>query len=121
MGCGCRGGIRKASPRAFVEPPVAGPSTRSLCPNIESDGNNLTVRVGADGRLYFTFPSAGDIPAVSLISSAGCRGAFSQAVAAANTKLTSIYLSPAAKSRFLAGLPGANVKLGFLREILRTF
>ncbi len=121
MGCGCRGGVRKASPKAFVEPVVTTTASRSLCANVEADGNNLTIRVSPDGRLYLTAPRSSDIPVVSLLSSSGCRGPFSQAIVAANTKLMSIFLSPATRARFQAALPSSNIKLGFLREILRGF
>jgi len=116
MGCSCRGGVRKPSPRAFVEPRVTAAPVRSLCVSVESEGNNTTVRVGPDGRLYL-----GELPAPTALSSAGCRGNFAQAILAANMKLASVYLSPAAKTRFLEMLPTSNVKLGFLREILRGF
>lgn len=121
MGCGCRGGVRRTSSRAFIEPTVTSTSTRSLCLTLESEGNNLTVRVAADGRLYLGAPHSTDLPAASLLSSAACRGSFAQAVLAANMKLSSIFLSPATKTRLQAALPSSNVKLGFLREILRTF
>ena len=116
MGCNCRGGVRKPSPRAFVEPRVTAAPVRSLCVSVEAEGNNTTVRVGPDGRLYL-----GDLPAPTALSSAGCKGNFAQAILAANMKLSSIYLSVSAKARFLDLLPTSNVKLGFLREILRRF
>lgn len=120
MGCGCRG-ARRAPSRAFVEPRVTNSATRSLCGALEAAGNNLTVKVEADGRLYLGPPHPSGLPAASLLSSAGCRGSFSQAVTAANLKLASIFMSPAVKVRFQAALPVSNIKLGFLREILRGF
>lgn len=113
--CGCRGGVRKPTARAFVEPRVT-TGARSLCVTVESEGNNLTVTVAPDGRLLL-----GDLPVPSALSGPGCRGNFAQALQAAHMKLSSVYLSPAVKSRFLAAIPSPNVKLGFLREVLRSF
>lgn len=116
MGCACRGGTRRASPRSFVEPKVTPSPLRSLCANVETEGNNTTVKVGGDGRLYL-----GDLPATSALASGGCHGAFSQAIAAASTKVSSIFMSPTLKARLQGQLPSSSVKLGFLRDILRSF
>jgi hypothetical protein len=99
-----------------MAPTVMPAATRSLCANIEAEGNNTTVKVGTDGRLYI-----GDLPVASALSSSGCRGNFAQAILAANMKLASIFMSSPARVRFQETLPSSNVKLGFLREILRGF
>lgn len=114
--CGCRGTVKKPSPRSFAAPRIAPAATRSLCASLEAEGNNTTVRIGTDGRLYVA-----DLPVASVIPSNGCRGSFAQAVLTASTKLASVYLSPTSRTRIQAELPSANVKLGFLRDILRTF
>lgn len=120
MGCNCRAGLRSLTkaPARSVTPPGIRPS---LCTRLEGEGNLLTVRVGNSGRLYLGVPYASEIPAASLLPSIGCRGSFAQAVLAAESKLVEIYLSPSKKARFLSSIPGENVKLGFLREILLGF
>lgn len=117
-GCNCRGGIRAPS-RAVVAPKIVPAAYRSLCSTLEAEGNNLTVRVGPDGRLFL--PSSMDAPAASLLSGSGCRGPFSQSVSAASTKLATVFMSSSAKLRFSSALPNSNVKLGFLLDVLRGF
>jgi hypothetical protein len=124
MGCSCRGGSRISSRSLVVSPAqkvVVSSPTRSLCSSLESEGDNTTVRIGVDGRLYLNAPFSTNMPASSALSSTGCRGPFSQAVLAATIKLSGIYLSQALKARFQVSLPSSSVKLGLLREVLRSF
>lgn len=115
MSCNCRAG-RTVSSRTVVPPKITSSASRSLCPSIESEGNNVTVTVGADGRLYI-----GVVPVPSALVSHGCRGPFAQALLAAHEKMLLLYSTPTSRSGVSALLPAANVKLGFLRDILRSF
>lgn len=118
MGCNCRGGVRSSS-RAPLAPPV--PPRSSLCVNLEAEGDKITVRVAPTGKLYLGVPFSSDLPAASLLPSTGCRGPYAQALLGAELKLAEIYLSPSRKARFVSSFPGDSIKLGFLREILRSF
>src|SRR5574343_598505 len=118
MACNCRSALRAASPMAkLVRPPVAPPTTaHNMCAILESEGNNYTVRVSAEGKIYL-----GSLPAHSALSASRCRGPFAKTIEQAALKLGTVFLSATTKARFLAVIPVGNVKLGYLREVLRTF
>lgn len=116
MGCNCRGGTTLKRPSTLPSPTPRG----SLCVTLEAEGNNLTVSVSS-GRLHLNPPFSSGLSVPSLLQSIGCKGSFARALLAADLKLMSIYSNSVLRDRFISSLPGPNLKLGFLRDLLRSF
>lgn len=118
MACNCRSG-RSRPRRALAQRRV--PDRRPLCSSLESLGNSLTVTISSSGKLFLGPPFSPNLSAGSQISSLNCSGQFARALSSAELKLARIYLVEASKVKFRESLPGPNLKLGYLRELLSTW
>ena len=120
MGCNCRSSRK----RSTSKPRSATVSTRrsaSVCSQVESAGDNLSIKVGPTGNLTVEYPFKSGISASVLLNTHKCSSPFAKALASAEAKLTRLFFDPSKKEAFLATLGTAKVlKFGYLRDILRS-
>lgn len=126
MGCGCRGGLRRASSRGSrgrTGSPAIRSRQKSTCARLENLGNSLSVHIGPSGRIFLGAPlgSGVGLPVTSLLPSLGCTGSFATALKAAEVKLLAVFLSPKKRDKFRELIPHKVVKLSYLRSVLRLF
>lgn len=122
MGCNCRHGASSVPRRrrsAKAQTPRR--SFATLCPEIERNGNDISLRLGSRYHtLYFITPVASTLSVGSFLSSNGCTGPFASALEAAELKLAYVSLSPSGLAKLKELIPSGVVSLGYLRDVLRA-
>lgn len=117
MSCNCR----KSLPATPSRMPTAPARPAGACVSLEADGNALNVRFDLTGSLYLAAPYDGSLPVASFVSAGGCSGPFARALVAAQAKLLSVFSNTTHRTRFLELAPHRTLKLGYLRDVLRSF
>ena len=117
MGCNCR--KNAAAHRTVVSKGgVARGAQQSPCSDIERSADRLSVIVRVDG-LYIAPPYGSDsLNVAMLLSSWNCTGSVAGTLRSLHAELMS--MSREKRAEFIGGLPYHTVKLGYLKELLKS-
>jgi hypothetical protein len=118
MGCNCRKGVPSRIGSSREQKPKT--ATATVCSNIEQAGDNLNVTINMGGLFVSSPLGSSSLNALTFLKTQGCNGPTASTVRSLSVELAIIFSNPTAKKNFLDKIPYHNLKLHYLKELIKN-